>query len=192
MQEYQEGVLLFRAEQDAVWNQVKVDEDKLKAYWEKHRSEYTWPERVRFSEIFVSSDSLAKVMRDSLDAGVDFGELATRHTERAGYNKKAGDWGLMAVDANELTGRVKGIKDGWVEGPHKFQYGFSIVKKTGSDVAREKTFEEAQSEVSSKFQEYESKRLESEWIDGLRTKFGVSVDQAVLEQAFKNLTPGRS
>jgi peptidyl-prolyl cis-trans isomerase SurA len=192
MQEYQEGVLLFKAEQDAVWNQVKVEEGRLKAFWEQHRSEYTWPERVRFSEIFVTSDSLSKVLRDSLDKGVPFEELAERHTQRAGYNAKQGDWGLQAVDANELTKRVQGMQDGWVEGPHKFQYGYSIVKKTGKDQAREKTFEEAQSEVSSKFQEFESKRLETEWIEGLRKKYGVTVNNSVLEKAFSTLTQGRS
>lgn len=192
MQEYQEGVLLFKAEQDAVWNQVKVEEERLKAFWEQHRSEYTWPDRVRFSEIFVTSDSVSKVLRDSLDKGVPFEELAERHTQRAGYNSKQGDWGLQPVDANELTRRVQGMQDGWVEGPHKFQYGYSIVKKTGKDQAREKTFEEAQSEVSSKFQEFESKRLESEWIEGLRKKYGVTVNNAVLEKAFGTLTQGRS
>ncbi len=192
MQEYQEGVLLFRAEQDAVWNEVKVDEDRLKAFWEQHRTEYSWPDRIRFSEIFVTSDSFATVLRDSLDKGVEFGELATRHTQRAGYNKKAGDWGFQPIDANELTKRVATIQEGWVDGPQKFQYGFSIVKKTGTDKAREKTFEEAQSEVSSKFQEFESKRLESEWIDGLRKKFGVKVNEAVLDEAFKNLSAERS
>ena len=109
MQEYREGVLLFRAEQEAVWNAVKVEDDALKAFWEERKGEYTWPDRVRFSEIFVTSDSLATVLRDSLNAGVDFAELAERHTQRSGYKKKQGDWGFQAFDANELaTAAAKG------------------------------------------------------------------------------------
>lgn len=190
MQEYREGVLLFRAEQEAVWNAVKVEDDALKAFWEERKGEYTWPDRVRFSEIFVTSDSLATVLRDSLNAGVDFAELAERHTQRSGYKKKQGDWGFQAFDANELaTAAAKGAA-GWIEGPVKFQYGYSIIKVTEKDKAREKTFEEARSEVSSKFQEYESKRLEREWIQSLRDKYGVTVHEDVLRKAFADLTAG--
>jgi peptidyl-prolyl cis-trans isomerase SurA len=192
MREYQEGVLLFRAEQDAVWNQVTVDEERLREFWEVHRADYTWPERVRFSEIFVTSDSVAAVLRDSLDNQVDFGELAARHTQRAGFDRKDGDWGFQPIDANELSRKANAMQVGWVEGPMKFQYGYSIIKKTGTDIAREKTFEEAQSEVSSRFQEFESKRLENEWIDGLRKRFGVTINENILDNAFAKLTEGRS
>ncbi|MBN1448193.1 MAG: hypothetical protein JXA28_09710, partial [Bacteroidetes bacterium] len=67
----------------------------------------------------------------------------------------------------------------------------SIIKVTDKDKAREKTFEEAQSEVSSRFQEYESKRLEREWIQGLKDKFGVEIDEGVLSRAFADLQTGR-
>lgn len=184
MQEYREGVLLFRAEQESVWNAVKVEDEGLQKFWKQHASEYTWPDRVRFSEIFVTSDSLATVLRDSVNAGVDFAALAERHTQRSGYKKKMGDWGFQALDANELAVAAAKAAPGWVEGPMKFQYGFSIIKVTEKDNAREKTFEEARSEVSSKFQEFESKRLEREWIQSLKDKYGVKIHEDVLKKAF--------
>jgi peptidyl-prolyl cis-trans isomerase SurA len=192
MQEYREGVLLFRAEQEAVWNAVKVEDEGLEKFWQQHKAEYTWPDRVRFSEIFVTSDSLAQVLRDSLNAGVDFGELAGRHTQRSGYKQKMGDWGFQPLDANELAETAAKGVPGWVEGPMKFQYGFSIIKVTDKDTAREKTFEEARSEVSSKFQEYESKRLEREWIQTLRNKYGVTIHEDVLKKAFADLKQSES
>ncbi|MCB2206617.1 peptidylprolyl isomerase [bacterium] len=187
MQEYREGVLLFRAEQDAVWNKVKVEDAPLREYWKEHASEYTWPDRIRFSEIFVTSDSLANVLRDSLNAGVPFDELASRHTQRSGYKDKKGEWGFQPLDANELAEAAAKAGVGAVEGPMKFQYGYSIIKVTDTDKAREKTFEEAKSEVSSRFQEYESKRLEREWIDSLKAKFGVEVNDSLLKSAFSDL-----
>ncbi len=190
MREYREGVLLFRAEQEAVWNNVKVEEEPLRNYWKSHAAEYTWPDRVRFSEIFVTTDSLAQVLNDSLKAGISFDELAARHTQRSGYKKKNGEWGFQSIDANELSEAAAKAGVGAVVGPMKFQYGYSIIKVTDTDKAREKTFEEAQSEVSSRFQEFESKRLEREWIDSLKEKFGVEVDEDLLKQAFSDLTVG--
>lgn len=184
MQEYKEGVLLFRTEQDAVWNRVAIKEEALRAYWEEHKSEYRWPDRVRFREIFVANDSIANVLRDSLNTGVDFGELAARHTQRVGYKEKQGDWGLQTESANELSKKAMTMEAGWVEGPMKFQYGYSVIKVDEKQKAREKTFEEAQSEVSSKFQEIESKRLEREWIESLMKKYGVEVKEVLLTSAF--------
>ncbi|MBR9977981.1 MAG: peptidylprolyl isomerase [Bacteroidetes bacterium] len=187
MQEYREGVLLFRAEQESVWNSVQVDEDRLRDFWAKRKADFTWPDRVRFSEIFVTSDSLAEVLRDSLDNGVDFAELAARHTQRAGYKNKNGDWGFQPYDANELAQKAAESQPGSIAGPMKYQYGYSIIKVMEKDQAREKTFDEARSEASSKFQEYESKRLEREWIRDLKNKFGVTIHEDVLETAFSDL-----
>lgn len=192
MQEYREGVLLFRAEQESVWNAVKVEDEGLKRYWDAHRAEYTWPNRVRFREIFVTSDSLANALRDSLNQGRDFAELAERHTQRAGYKKKQGDWGFQALDANELAAAAAKGAPGWVEGPIKFQYGFSIIRVEEKDSAREKNFEEARSEVSSKYQESESKRLEREWIQSLKDKYGVTIHEDVLKKAFADAKADRS
>jgi peptidyl-prolyl cis-trans isomerase SurA len=186
MQEYREGVLLFRAEQEAVWNRVAVKDSALRLYWADHKAEYRWPERASFREIFVTNDSLANVLRDSLNRGVDFGELASRHTQRANYQEKKGDWGMQPA-TNELAKKAMTLAKGWIEGPFKYQYGFSIIKMEGKDAPREKTFEEAQSEVSSRFQEFESKRLEREWIDGLTRKYGVSINNDALKNAFQDL-----
>jgi peptidyl-prolyl cis-trans isomerase SurA len=189
MREYREGVLLFRAEQEAVWNRITVKDEDLQKYWEIHRAEYRWPDRVRFREIFVTSDSVANVLRDSCNT-VDFAVLAERHTQRPGYKEKGGDWGFQEQKTNELAKKAFTMQNGWIEGPMRFQYGWSIIKCEDRDATREKTFEEARSEVSSRFQDYESKRLEREWVEGLRARYGVSINDDVLSRAFSSLKEG--
>lgn len=187
MQEYREGVLLFRAEQEFVWNKVAVKDSALRLFWGERASEYRWPDRYAVREIFVTSDSLANVLRDSLNNGVDFGELAARHTQRAGYKEKKGDWGLLVPEKEELARKVQGLQVGWIEGPFKHQYGYSIVKLEGREPARDKTFEEAQSEVSSRFQEFEHKRIERDWIELLTRKFGLTVSEESVRNAFRDV-----
>ncbi len=188
MHEYEEGVLLFRAEQEAVWNKVAVTDTMLRGYWEQHKEDYKWPDRVSFTEIFVTSDSLAKLMADSVKAGKDFTELATKHTMRSGYREKKGSWGFMNHDANDLSRAAMKMNVGEVSDPIVFQYGRSIIRVDGKDPARNKTFDEAASEVSSKVQELESKRIEKQWIDSLRKQFGVKEYPDLLKEAFKQET----
>ncbi len=189
MHEYEEGVLLFRAEQEAVWNRVAVNDTMLQAFWDQHKDDYKWPDRVGYSEIFVTSDSLANVLLDSVKAGKDFAELAAKHTQRSGYREKKGLWGLYALDANDLAKEAAKMNVGQVSDKIKYQYGFSIIKVDEKDPSRTKTFKEAASEVSSKVQESESKRIEREWIDSLKKKFGVTENPDVLKKAFADLKP---
>ena len=58
--------------------------------------------------------------------------------------------------------------------------GFSIIKVLEKSPAREKTFIETGSELSSAFQEDESKRLENEWYASLLKKYPVNVYKEVI------------
>ena len=49
LEEYKEGILLYRIEQDEVWKKVMVNDSLLKEYYNVHKEEYRWPERVQFA-----------------------------------------------------------------------------------------------------------------------------------------------
>lgn len=68
--------------------------------------------------------------------------------------------------------------------PFSYQNSWYIVRLNKKDPSRIKTFEEAGTEVSSAFQEYESKRLEREWLDGLKVAHPVVEYKEVLKHAF--------
>jgi short-subunit dehydrogenase involved in D-alanine esterification of teichoic acids len=64
------------------------------------------------------------------------------------------------------------------------QGGFAFVRLDGREAPRLKSFEEATPEVSTAFQDAESKRLERDWMDRLRQKFPVVEHKEVLQNAF--------
>ena len=63
--------------------------------------------------------------------------------------------------------------------------GFSILRLDAKEPARLKTFEEAKAEVSGAFQEFESKRLENEYLDSLKKKYSPVINYDELRKAFK-------
>ncbi len=87
--------------------------------------------------------------------------------------------GLEVRDHDALDRRMGGIA-----GPFYFQNGHSLVRLDGREPARQKTFEEATPEVSTSFQDAESKRLEKEWMNGLKARFPVQENKAPLKDAF--------
>ncbi|HAP35390.1 MAG TPA: hypothetical protein DCQ28_05415, partial [Bacteroidetes bacterium] len=66
MKEYEEGILLFKAEQENVWNKVQPSDSLLRIFHAEHRANYTWPDRVNIQEIFVATDSIARFVKGAM------------------------------------------------------------------------------------------------------------------------------
>ncbi|MEW5799026.1 MAG: peptidylprolyl isomerase [Bacteroidota bacterium] len=212
MKEYEEGILLFKAEQENVWNRVVLSDSLLRIYHAQHSANYKWPDRVSFQEIYVTTDSIAKVVQramtgytiDSLVAKkakgrskkivydtlkiavapISFDSAAVLFSKRSNLTEQRGVWSLQPVTTNALTQRAWSIeaKDSLTYSP--YENGFSFVKVLQKDPAREKTFEEAQSEVSGAFQEYETKRIGDEWYESLKKKYPVTLNPEGLKVTF--------
>lgn len=91
---------------------------------------------------------------------------------------------ILPVTTDERTKLADSLKVGNYSMPFKNNLGHSIIKVLKKDPARQKTFEGAGTEISSGFQEYESKRLESEWLDGLQRAYPVRQYKEALKNAF--------
>jgi len=184
MREYQNGILLYRIEQDEIWKKVVVNDSLLSIYHTENKEKYRWPDRVNFAEIYSPTDSIVKVAHDELQAGKDFGEVAEQYTMRQGYKEKKGEWGFQANSLNELSRYAAILTVDSVTSPFEHPSGWSIIKVLAKDSSRVKSFEEAKPELISAFQEYASKIREQEWVSVLRTKFPVVTNKELLSTAF--------
>lgn len=188
MDDYRNGIYVFKLQDDEVWSKINADSSKLYDYFVKTKDKYIWPDRVNFSEIFSKSDSLIHVYYADLQKGADFDSLAARYTERANMKPKAGNYGLVSVDYSPLSTKANEMltQTGTYTEPFAYSGGFSIVKLIFKDPSHPKTFEEAKAEVSGAYQEAESKRLENEYLDSLKKRYDPQLYYDKLEEAFKD------
>lgn len=91
---------------------------------------------------------------------------------------------LTTADQDARSNQASLLSPGAVSDPFRFKNGSSLVMLLGKEPARQKSYEEAGTEVSSAFQEYESRRLEEEWLRGLRERYPVVLHKEVLSKAF--------
>ncbi|MFH0991319.1 MAG: peptidylprolyl isomerase [bacterium] len=192
MSEYEEGILMYRIEQEAVWLKTSVNDSTLHAFYEKNKEQFRWPDRTSFAEIAVSSDSLCKVLYDRTIHGADFQELAAQYTVRPGYKEKKGLWGLHTADVNELSRVAAPLAVDSISAPFQSSYGWSIVKVLGKDSSRVKTFDEAVSELAGRCVEEVTKVRSEEWVKSLKNKYPVTIDREKLAQAFKRVAGGEA
>ncbi len=187
LDDYRNGIYIFKLQQEEVWNKMKVDTNEVKKYFEAHRDKYKYPDRVEFYEIFTKSDSLAKKYYNEIQNGADFKELAKKYTERFGYKQKSGHFDLTPVRSSMMANYAFKLKHpGDVSKPFKSGKGWSIVMLVKKDPAHLKTYAEAKPEVMSDYQEALSKQLEEAYVQSLRKRYHPEYYYDVLKEAFKN------
>jgi peptidyl-prolyl cis-trans isomerase SurA len=186
MKEYQEGILLYRVEQDEVWKKTMVNDSLLKEHYNKTKENYRWPNRVNLAEIYLSKDSVAKAVYKLIrKKRKNFSDIAKEYTSRSGYRDKKGEWGLQAFTFNDLSRRASKMAIDSISEPFRFQGGWSIIKTLAIDSSRIKTFDEAMPEVAGAYQDVASKEREREWIDSLMKKYPIEIHKELLTEAFK-------
>jgi hypothetical protein len=90
----------------------------------------------------------------------------------------------LPMAADERAVRADSLAVGSYSLPFAFKSAYSIIRLNGREKAREKTMEEAGADLSSSYQDYESKSLEHEWLERLRKDFPVVEHKALLKDAF--------
>ncbi|MBU2636616.1 MAG: peptidylprolyl isomerase [Bacteroidetes bacterium] len=185
MQEYQDGVVLYKAEQVEIWDKLNVSDSALHVFYDNNLEKFQIPDRVDYNEIFVGSDSLAQEISKMLQSGADFTELAGTYNEDADLKSKKDANGFTDVGNNELAKIAWSMEIGSISTPILTEKGgYSIIKVIAKEPARQKSYEEAGAEVSTTFQEYEQKRLEKEWLERVKSKYPVKQFPEVLQKAF--------
>ena len=89
MEDYRNGIFIFKLQDEEVWSKISFDSTKLYNYYAATKSNYVFPDRINFSEIFSRKDSLIKHYYGLLKKGMDFDLIASKYTERPGYGEKA-------------------------------------------------------------------------------------------------------
>lgn len=176
MQEYHDGILLFNLTDEMVWNKAVKDTTGLQEFFNAHRNDYMWGERV---------DATVFRMRkpDEVEAAL---KIINQYDNDGDIAKQ--------LDADSIKS-VRIIPDVFEKGQNKFvdqvkwETGISDVIK--SDVENlvvvvkvkevippsRKELKEARGLATADYQNY----LEKEWIKSLREKYPVEVNNETLE-----------
>lgn len=186
MEDYKNGIFIFKLQEDEVWNKIKSDSSSLYQYYSDNRENYSWPDRVSFVELFSMKDSLINYYYSLLQNGTDFDSLAAARTEKAGMKEKLGKYPLDDVEKSPLYKEAAKLESpGDYSEPFKTGNGYAIVKLVEKEPARLKTFEEARAEVAGAFQESESKRLEQEYVESLKNRYEPVFFYSELDKAYE-------
>lgn len=187
LNEFNDGILLFKAETAEIWDKLKFDSTRARKYFDTTKIKYYTDPMYDITEIYVLSDSLAQEIYKSAINGANFEELAAQYTQRSGFREKSGKMGLVSGKSNKYGKLLyeRNIFDPIIAKPIQVENGYSIMKINKYEAPRLKTFEEAIPDFASKLQEQYQKELLNNWLNSIKKNFPVKINQKNVEQVLK-------
>ncbi|MBY8963539.1 peptidylprolyl isomerase [Flavobacterium sp. D11R37] len=179
MEEYRDGLLLFDLMEKEIWEKAKTDTLGLESFYNSHKADYQWKERVEAEVYSSTKEDVIKKTRKYLKKGQDAEFIKKELNTEAQVNvmEKAGTFETDS-DALPKAKYSEGVSDVMKDGNYYY-----VVKTTKLLPAGTKTLEEARGRVVNDYQQY----LESTWVDDLRKEFTVKVNKDVFEGVKKEL-----
>ena len=179
MREYREGILLFEATKQNVWDAAGLDTAGLEAFFAAHREDYRWGERARVDEFVVAAGAAPGTARDLATFAADHGpeevlarfnaedSAAVRHVERR--VERGRDPALDAVEwrPGATVGPAADARTGEVT--------VAVVREVLPPTPKE--LDEARGYVIADYQD----ELERRWVDELARAYEVEMNDEAFE-----------
>lgn len=176
MQEYHDGILLFDLMDSRVWSKAVKDTTGLKAYYEAHKNDFMWGERVKAKVYTCASQEVAsdlsKLLKKAAKKGYTDADILSQINESSALN--------LSIKENTFSRDQEPSVDKapWEKGTHQVDLDGNKVAIIVIEEVLEpqpKLLTEARGLVTSAYQS----ELEENWITELRNKYPFSLDQKV-------------
>ncbi|MDO6758998.1 peptidylprolyl isomerase [Tamlana sp. 2_MG-2023] len=178
--EYRDGLLLFELMESTIWNTAQTDSVAIKNYYETHKEDYFFPERI--DAIIAASPKkktlkkVSKLLEENKDLETIKSEVNTNDIIEIIFTSD-----VVEADHQGLPKDFE-FKKG-VSKIFKHNDGYVVVVVNEVFPEKQKTFEEAQGQVVNDYQAVK----EEKWIDELSTKYEVTVNQDVFKKVKEQL-----
>lgn len=177
VQEYHDGILLFDLMDKEVWKKAEQDTVGLENYYNAHKDEYMWGERLKTVYATVNHpEDVARVEElVKTDLSMDSIRAILKAEEIRGVSVKIRYWqhgDNVDIDETEWkAGELRVI-------PSTVDKTTKIVRVLEVRDPEPKTLNEAKGLVISAYQQ----QLEEDWLNELKAKYPVTVNEKTLEK----------
>lgn len=178
IQEYHDGLLLYEISKKQVWDAAANDSVGLEKWYKAHKQQYAW-EKPRFKGyIYHCKDAKqAKAVKKMLKKYLKQGSTDWRKELKQTFNQ---DSTTVNINGPYLCHEGENpyidayiFKTGKTPQPMK---GFTYVNAYGKKLKQPSSYLDAKPQVTTDYQAH----LEQIWVDTLRKKFSVTINEEVL------------
>jgi len=178
LMEYHDGMLLFEITDQMVWSKAMRDTLGMQEYYKENRKKYMWDERWE-GTIFLCSD---KATYDKVEKIISKRSYGKTITERDLLDKVNEQSTVLRIEKGLFNKGDNQWVDYLIWNKEPTEKGKNFVLYKGEKISpKVKSLEEAKGQVISDYQDY----LEKLWVEGLRSKHNILVNDSVLSEIKK-------
>lgn len=157
-----------------------IDENALRKYYKKHRSDFMVPEQVRVRQIVVKDRQEAEGILKMLKGGGHFDELARRHS--TGPEAEAGgDLGFFGKgDMPDEFNVVFSLKAGETSDIVQSPYGYHIFQVVAKRGQSESDFAEVKDQIRKMIVREQEEKIFRAWLKKAKKKASIRVNKKTL------------
>jgi foldase protein PrsA len=128
---------------------ISITEEEMKEYFEENKETFAVEEQVKASHILTETEEAVAEVKEKLDAGEDFAELAKEYSIDEANKNYGGDLGIVKRGemVPEFEEAAFSMEAGSISEPVKTQFGYHIIKVDDKKEAREADFEQSKEQI---------------------------------------------
>ncbi len=186
LREYFQKDLLSQAVFDKLNKDLKITPEEIQKYYDQNKQQFVTPDMVKASHILIKVDksapkadldkakAKAQSLIDQLGKGADFAKLAKENTEDPGSKDNGGEVGEFSQQDNlvpEFKDAAFKLKVGeYTKEPVQTDFGWHIIKVTGTKAAGQRSYEEVKSYIESQLLNQKKNEKISAYLTELKDK----------------------
>lgn len=180
--EYYEGILLFNLTDDKVWRAAVRDTTGLNRFYENNKSRYRWGKRIKAYRVDAADAKTASKVAKMLGKGKSLLDVDAKFNVESKLTVDI-DSGMYEIAKLPEALRSLNFQEGVITEPVEIDGRYHVVLPWAVLPEGIKSLEETKGQVISDYQ----KHLEAAWLNELRDKYEVSINEEVLQRVIEEL-----
>ena len=173
LSEYRDGLLLFDLMESTIWNASKTDSLAVQTYYNEHKNDYVWPDRIDAVAVYSTDQSMLNKVSKLLKDGIDIEDIKNKFNTKDTVNV------IFTVGVMDAKNQALPENFQFKKGVSKiYNHNNSYVVVQVKDIfpSSLKSFDACKGNVISDYQTYK----ESNWLVELKNKYNVVINQEAL------------
>ncbi|HZH61266.1 MAG TPA: peptidylprolyl isomerase [Metabacillus sp.] len=155
--------------------QIEITEEEMQTYFDENKDSFVQTKQIKASHILVEDEKTAKEVKEKLDNGEDFAELAKEYSTDPGSAESGGDLGFFGEGSMvaEFEEAAFSMKVDEISDPVKTEHGYHIIKVTDIQEAAEANFEKSKEEIKGILLDEKMATEYPTWLDEKKEEYNV-------------------
>ncbi|WP_251027752.1 peptidylprolyl isomerase [Bacillus sp. ISL-41] len=175
MDKIREDIEVYLLAEKMIGASIDVSEEEMKSYFEENKDSFDQKEQVKASHILVEDEATAKKIKEELDHGKDFAELAKEHSTDTSNADNGGDLGYFGKGemAEEFEKAAFALETGAISEPVKTEFGYHIIKLVDKKAAKAAKFDDHKDEIKDLLFDQKIQAEYTNWLEEKKAEYEI-------------------